>query len=325
MKYKIGYHSLKGARSSNQDRVAYAERDNAIFMVLADGLGGHAGGSIASEIMSKWSIQAFQSIKQPVITQPSVFLAFTILEAHDQMIAYTKAKFPDIQPRTTCLLCLVQNGYAYWAHVGDSRLYHFRNDQVLERTQDHSTVERMFQEGLIKEDDMRTHPQKHHVTRCVGGNQKPEIELGKETRLESGDRLLLCSDGVWEAFEPDEMTAFMRFDPLEEGIEEMLHTAEDKMQHVCDNITAVGLNWHDVATTSEPLQGLSTVNFNPDNPGGHQKKKPDEQKVKTSPEKEPAQTNEESTTPMNKESVQQEIQNLEAYLDLHQNKPLKPL
>ena len=317
MKYKVGYHSLQGARSSNQDRVAYAERDNAIFMVLADGLGGHAGGSIASEIMSKWSIQAFQSIKQSVITQPSAFLAFTILEAHDQMIAYTKARFPDMQPRTTCLLCLVQNGYAYWAHVGDSRLYHFRNDQVLERTQDHSTVEKMFQKGLIKEEDMRTHPQKHHVTRCVGGSQKPEIELGKETRLEPGDRLLLCSDGVWEAFEPGEMTEFMRLDPLEEGIEEMLHTAEDKMQHVCDNITAVGLNWYDELTTSEPLQGLDTVDFNPDKPGG--------KKEKTIPKKEPARPNEESTAPMNKEVVQQEIQDLEAYLDFHQKKPLKPL
>lgn len=320
MKYKVGHHSLRGARSSNQDRVAYAERDNAIFMVLADGLGGHAGGSIASEIMTKWSIQAFQSIKQPIITQPSAFLAFAILEAHDQMVAYTKAKFPDMQPRTTCVLCLVQNGYAYWAHVGDSRLYHFRNDKVLERTHDHSTVEKMFQKGLIKEEDMRTHPQKNHVTRCVGGSQKPEVELGKETRLEPGDRLLLCSDGVWEAFESSEMTEFMRLDPLEEGIEEMLHAAEDKMQHVCDNITAIGLNWHDIVTTSEPLQGLDTVNFNPDKAVKYQKKKPDAQKIKKIPKKEQAQTGKESTAQMNKESVQQNIEDLEAYLDFHQKK-----
>lgn len=315
MKYEIGHHSLQGARSSNQDRVAYAERDNAVFMVVADGLGGHAGGSIAAEIMTKWSIQAFQSIKQSIITQPTAFLALTILQAHNQIVNYAKNKHPDMQPRTTCVLCLLQNGYAYWAHVGDSRLYHFRNESVIARTLDHSTIEQMREKGLIKEEDMRTHPQKSHITRCVGGTHKPEISLSKETRLERGDRLLLCSDGVWEALEDDALAAYMKHEPLDEGIENMLHSAEDKMQQVCDNITAIGLNWHDKRTTSKPLQSLNVANVSQKSLWEKAKKKTVRPK-KNAPKNQPARakSNRDPSSPLRREDVQQEIENLEQYL-----------
>ncbi|MDH5648446.1 MAG: protein phosphatase 2C domain-containing protein [Gammaproteobacteria bacterium] len=324
MKYEIGFHSLQGARSSNQDRVAYAERDNAVFMVLADGLGGHAGGSIAAEIATKWSIQTFKSLKQPVITQPSAFLALTMIQAHDQIVSYSKVKFPKMHPRTTCVYCLVQDGYAYWAHVGDSRLYHFRGDKLLERTHDHSTVEQMFLRGLITEEDMRSHPQKNHITRCLGGNHRPEVELGNEVRLEKDDRLLLCSDGVWEAFDIDTIISFMKRQPLDEGVEEMLHTAEDKMKQVCDNITAIGLNWYDKAATNLPLQNLGSAAIDQKNlldpvKSPSTKKKPANKPADTTAKPTPIK----QTSPSNKrEEVKQEIEELENFLANQQKKPL---
>ncbi|GMR20094.1 MAG: hypothetical protein BMS9Abin36_0689 [Gammaproteobacteria bacterium] len=255
MKYEVSEFSLQGGRPSNQDRVAYAERDNAVLLIVADGLGGHAGGEIAAEIATRWARHAFLSIKQSVITQPSAFLALTLLQVHQQILAETKANYPDIQPRTTCVLCLVQNGYAYWAHVGDSRLYHLRGNNVMMRTLDHSPVEKLHQQGLISEEDMQHHPKKSYLSNCLGGRHKPSISLGEETRLERGDTLLLCTDGVWEAMTPEEMIEQLNKGTLEESLEELLYyAAEDKKKGKGDNATAIGLLWQDEMTSTKPLQ-----------------------------------------------------------------------
>ena len=254
MKYELAHYSLQGARRSNQDRVAVAERENAVLMVVADGLGGHKGGAIAAELMTQWAVRAFRNIKQPVISQPSAFLAFTILQAHDQITAYGQEQHPPIKPRTTCVLSLVQNGYAYWAHVGDSRLYHYRENRLLKRTVDHSTIERLHQSGVISEDEMLTHPQKSAILKCVGGPKPPTISLGKEAVLHTGDALLLCSDGVWDAFSPEELSVYLQRQALDESIEELLHDAEAKMQDACDNISAICFRWEDDVTDSPPLQ-----------------------------------------------------------------------
>src|SRR3989338_1508549 len=121
MKYQITQFTLRGARRVNEDRVGYAERDNAVLIAVADGLGGHRGGEVAAEILVQTLMHSFQSLRQPVIQRPSAFLALGILQAHHAIIARAKASEPPIEPRTTCVACLVQNGYAYWAHVGDSR------------------------------------------------------------------------------------------------------------------------------------------------------------------------------------------------------------
>lgn len=253
MKFRVSEYSLQGARSSNQDRVSIVERDNALLMVLADGLGGHAGGHIASEIAAKWATQAFRMIKAPIITRPSTFLTLTILQAHNNIVHYA-SQHKNLAPRTTLVMCLVQDGFAYWAHVGDSRLYHFRNDKLLTRTLDHSAVETMRQKGLINEEEMVSHPHKGHVTRCLGSSQKPIVTVGKETRLEMGDKILLCSDGIWEALSSDELVNYLNQDSLDVGVEEMLHKAEDKMQKACDNISAIAMVWEEKATRRSPLQ-----------------------------------------------------------------------
>ena len=120
MKYELAEYSLRGAREMNQDAIGYSERGNSVLLVLADGLGGHEGGELASELLVQAVIHAYQSVKQAMITQPSAFLALAILHAHRAINSMGKAQNPPIEPRTTCVLCLVQDGYAYWAHVGDS-------------------------------------------------------------------------------------------------------------------------------------------------------------------------------------------------------------
>lgn len=260
MKYEIASLTAVGGRSSNQDRVVHAERDNAVLMVVADGLGGHAGGDLAAEALTQTAVNAFHRIKQPLITQPSAFLALTILQAHNAIIQYAKAHDPELQPRTTCVLCLVQDGYAYWAHVGDSRLYHFRGDKLLMRTLDHTATERLREDGVITEEEMLSHPEKSRLLKCVGGPQKPSISIGGETPLQRGDTLLLCSDGVWEAFAENELGRYLDYDSLDEGIEEMVIEAEHRRREACDNMSAVCLRWRDHAPRHQPLQANPALN-----------------------------------------------------------------
>jgi len=254
MKYQIASLSLAGGRASNQDRVLCEEGSNAVLLVLADGLGGHAGGARAADILTRTAQHAFRSIRQPLITKPSAFLALTILRAHKEIVAFGQAQKPPISPRTTCVLCLVQNGYAYWAHVGDSRLYHFRKGQVLRRTLDHTVTEQMHLDGLLTENEMMRHPEKSRLLKALGSPRAPAITLGEETPLARDDTLLLCSDGLWEALPTTEMADFLRQDSIEESIEEMLLAAEKRMQKKADNLSAVCFRWEEGLTRALPLQ-----------------------------------------------------------------------
>jgi serine/threonine protein phosphatase PrpC len=254
MKYQLALHSLAGGRATNQDRVVCTERDNAVLMVLADGLGGHAGGALAAETLTQTALHAFEAVRQPVITKPSAFLALTIMQAHKAIYARGQAQEPPISPRTTCVLCLVQNGYAYWAHVGDSRLYHFRNGQLLSRTLDHTVTEQMHLDGLLSEEEMKRHPDKARLLKAVGGPRTPSISLGQEIALQRGDTLLLCTDGLWEALTADELFEYLSYPTLDEGVEEMLLAAEKRMKQRADNLSAICLRWQDNITNSLPLQ-----------------------------------------------------------------------
>ncbi|MCR4346315.1 MAG: protein phosphatase 2C domain-containing protein [Sulfuricaulis sp.] len=259
MKYQITQYTLRGARPTNEDRVGYAERDNAVLLVVADGLGGHRGGEIAAEVLVETLLHSFQSLRQPVINRPSAFLALGILQAHHAIIARAKASQTPIEPRTTCVACLVQNGYAYWAHVGDSRLYVIRQDRVLLRTQDHTAIDEMHQDGLLTEQEMLDHPQKSHLLNCLGGGVTPTISVSEETLLQPGDMLLACTDGLWEAFTPEEITNYLKAPALDEAMEEMLFAAVRKMKHGCDNVSAVCLRWQDAMSKNPPLQGNVAV------------------------------------------------------------------
>ena len=262
MKYQLAYHSLAGGRATNQDRVVCAERDNAVLMVLADGLGGHEGGALAAEILTQTALRAFEAVRQPVITKPSAFLALTIMQAHKAIFARGQAQVPPISPRTTCVLCLVQNGYAYWAHVGDSRLYHFRNGQALTRTLDHTLTEQMHIDGLLSEEEMKRHPEKARLLKAVGGSHAPSVSLGEETVLQRNDALLLCTDGLWEALSADELYGFLKYATLDEGVEEMLLAAEHRMKQRADNLSAICLRWQDNVTNTLPIQSRAMTETN---------------------------------------------------------------
>jgi len=257
MKYSLTQQSVSGARTENQDRIACLERPNSLLLTVADGLGGYGGGAMAAATLVETVTRSFQKLRQPILVKPSEFLALTILHAHRLINARAKNApdaDPNYDPRTTGVLCLVQNGYAYWAHVGDSRLYHFRGGRLRSRTHDHTTTEMLRQDGVLSEENSKRGRLKSHLTRCVGGPQRPEVTLGEETRLMPGDVLLLCSDGVWEAHDDKVLGQYMAAEDLDEATDELLLDTEAKMGEICDNLSVVAFRWLDKLTRYSPLQ-----------------------------------------------------------------------
>jgi serine/threonine protein phosphatase PrpC len=243
MKFSIFQASRQGGRKYNQDRVAYSYSKDALLMVLADGMGGHFYGEIAAQITVQMLAENFQKQAKPAIKDPPRFLHDSILAAHDAIVHYTAVHDLVDSPRTTCVACVVQNEAATWAHVGDSRLYHFRNGKMLARTKDHSKVQQLFDMGRIKESEMLTHPERNKIYNCLGGIIKPDVEISPRAHLQGGDAILICTDGVWSQLAPDEIGAILKNFVIAQAIPELLDHAEFRAGADSDNLSAVGLQW----------------------------------------------------------------------------------
>ena len=187
--------SLIGHREENQDRVAIADANGTVMLAVVDGMGGHADGARAAEVAMRAMLNEFWEMSRPLF-DPEGFLHLTVGRAHEAVVALGQCLPPEIRPRATCALCLVQGSSAYWAHVGDSRIYQLRHGKVFERTRDHSHVELLLRAGRITERQAQGHPMRNYVECCIGGDPAlPEMTLSGRRALVPGDVLMLCSDG----------------------------------------------------------------------------------------------------------------------------------
>lgn len=247
MRYVCAHGSRQGGRAYNEDRVAIAEREGAVFMVLGDGLGGHKGGAMASATLCEVAVRAFRAVRSARIEDPSHFLAFVLFQAHHALKGLGRRLDPPIEPRTTAVVALVQDGCAYWAHIGDSRLYHLHRDGAISRTHDDTTIAIFRERGILNDAESRAHPEKSRLLACLGGREEPIIHLSAEAALRPGDMLLLCSDGVWEALSDREIARVLGHPVLENGLADLLLAAEDRRLKAADNISAAALRWQDRA------------------------------------------------------------------------------
>lgn len=243
MKYVVYQASRRGGRPVNEDRVAYAYTSDALFMVVADGMGGHNHGQIASQTLVQTMVSLFQARATPQLPNLQGFLLDGIYAAHDAINEYALRKGLKDPPRTTCVAAVVQRGTACWAHVGDSRLYHFDKRSLVERTRDHSAVQQLVEEGLLDEDQISLHPDRNKLYNSVGGYALPDIELSELVPLKDGDVLLLCSDGVWGEIRDREMLSTLRAYPLDRAIRHMLDHAEFRGGRNCDNLSIVAMRY----------------------------------------------------------------------------------
>jgi serine/threonine protein phosphatase PrpC len=194
------------------------------------------------------------------------FLQKSILDAHFALGDYAKARNLVESPRTTCVACVVQDATAYWAHAGDSRLYHVRDGRILAQTRDHSRVQMLVDQGRVREEAVAAHPDRNKIFNCVGASARPQVELSKPTALRQDDTLMLCSDGLWGPLTGKLITATLMKRNLMKAIPELLDLAELRAGADCDNLSVVAMGWEgthkgptgEVSTQTLALDGVST-------------------------------------------------------------------
>lgn len=239
MKYQIEKTTRLGNREINEDHIGVAETNNAILLVLADGMGGYRGGQLASRVLVDNMLSLFKDRNFP-LQDAGAFLRELISDAHLAVIRAGNEQRPPIQPRTTCVICLIQEACAWWAHVGDSRLYLYRQGKLITRTSDHSKIEEMHRRGIITRQEMENHPERHLVTRCIGFQELPPIAaISKKMPLEKSDVLLLCSDGLWAPLKEKMINKTLFKDPLEQAVAHLADEAESHSYPEADNISLI--------------------------------------------------------------------------------------
>ena len=238
--------SALGDREDNQDRAAVVVSDEAALMLVFDGMGGHSDGAKAAETGMKVVQDLFVAKEQPIF-DPQGFLYMALSKAHDKVVALGADLDVDFRPRATCAVCLVQEGLAFWAHIGDSRIYQVRGQKVLTRSRDHSHVEVLIQEGAIPEEEAQDHPMRNFVECCIGGDLPvPDMSITGGKRLESGDVLLACSDGLWSGLSDDDMAEIGKpgDDNLVNNLKNLSMKALSVNSPYSDNTTGTALRWN---------------------------------------------------------------------------------
>ncbi len=239
--------SLIGHRDENQDRVGVVSSGSSTFAIVIDGMGGHNEGARAAEMAKTVILDLFEASEKPIY-HPREFLIQCIEQAHAALVELGRDQKVDHRPRATCALALIQKDKAYWAHVGDSRIYHLRDRKMVARTRDHSHIEILLREGLITEDEYREHPLRNYVEHCIGGEaREPFCSVAGAKTLEPNDILLLCSDGLWGGTDDHVIAECFPSDVAEmdllSNLRELMEAAIDAEAPHSDNTTAAVIHW----------------------------------------------------------------------------------
>jgi PPM family protein phosphatase len=209
MKLDVAVLSRKGGRTRNEDACGHWTSDEACCWVVSDGAGGHGGGDIASRTVVESILRAFAATPE---VAPAA-LRRLILEANDAVVAEQRSRpeFQDMRTTGAALLIDCRRGLALWGHLGDSRIYMFREAKVLRQTRDHSVVQSMLDAGYGDASALRGHPGRSVLFSALGSTEAIDPDV-TETPLvvERGDAFLLCSDGFWDYVDEAAMEKTLR-------------------------------------------------------------------------------------------------------------------
>ena len=239
-------------RTANEDSF-FADPELRLF-VVADGMGGHAAGEVASKIAVD-SIQDFvrftnndKDITWPYEFDESLSLAgnrlkTAIQSAHAKVLEATSQKKEFQGMATTVVSILMTDGKAEVAHVGDSRAYLIREDKLIQLTSDHSWVNEQLRTGAITSQQARNHPYRNIVTRALGGPNPVDVDVSEEP-MQDGYIILLCSDGLNTMIPDEEILEIVcrGRDDLDKACEELISTANQNGGE--DNVTAILVKYH---------------------------------------------------------------------------------
>jgi serine/threonine protein phosphatase PrpC len=232
--------SRVGGREHNEDFCGFLEAGNSVCWAIADGLGGHRGGEIASTTAVGAVLASFRADPQ---------LSSVALQRHLEAAQLAVVKAQTEQPnlstmRTTIVVLMTEPSRAMWAHAGDSRLYCLENGRIAFRTSDHSVVQMMVAAGDLRPDQVRHHEDRNRLLRCIGnqdGDFRPTI-LPEPRPVDRGTVFLLCTDGFWDNVTDSEIEVDFA---KSETPRDWLNFMEDRLLERCtdddDNYTALAV------------------------------------------------------------------------------------
>jgi len=255
VRFSVYQVTRKGGREKNEDRMGYTyTRDSGLF-ALADGMGGHPEGEVASQLALQAMSALFQRQAKPTLADPAEFLQMAIHSGHQQLLRYSARRGLADSPRTTVVACVLQGDSAYWAHCGDSRLYLVRGGKLIARTRDHSYSE--LQQSLNSLMPTNGPFNRNLLFTCLGSPGKPLIDSSGPFVLQGADRLLLCSDGLWDTVSDDTITEQLSSRSIGEAVPELVEQALRNGGPTCDNVSVMALEW-DGAEEPAGATGVST-------------------------------------------------------------------
>lgn len=240
---EVTYHILSetGGRPVNEDSVGMARHGEAYCFTLADGLGGHGSGEIASALAVETLEEVFREFEPE---EAETWLTNAFLCAQQNVMEKQKELNNTNGIKTTLTAVVIEEDRFQWAHIGDSRIYLFRRGKCQRRTLDHSVPQMLVSAGEIREKDIRHHPDRNRLLRVIGTEwDSPRFEVGRAFSPSKTDSLLLCSDGFWELIDEKTMERELRkAETVEEWIKamerEVLRNGEQKEM---DNYSAIGI------------------------------------------------------------------------------------
>jgi serine/threonine protein phosphatase PrpC len=259
MRFAVYQVSRKGGRAKNEDRMGYCYTRSAGLFALADGMGGHPEGEVAAQMALQTLAATFQHEAKPTLADPLRFLQDAVLAGHHQLLRYATERSLLDTPRTTVVACVLQGQAAFWAHCGDSRLYLVRDGKLVVRTRDHSYTElhgALAQSGQpVPTDSPRFN--RNVLFTCLGSPGKPVIDTAGPLLMMPGDRILLCSDGLWGSVSDAAITEALAHRPIQDAVPELAEQALRNAGSRSDNVTVLAVEW-EADEAAESTQAVST-------------------------------------------------------------------
>lgn len=228
-----------GGRSEQQDclDILHTDGRDTHLLVVADGMGGHESGALAARTVVETARREFNSSRNP---DPGAFLGELCMDSHRAIRALGISE--QRPPGSTCVFLYLNGQEAYWAHVGDSRLYHFHNGILVQQTEDHSVMQLMVAQGG-QAGTITAGVSQNQLYMCLGGKRTPEPDSGA-SGVDADEFFMLCSDGFWTVVEPEEVVSALRAHPLEEDAAAYLvNLARNRGGASGDNISLVLCRW----------------------------------------------------------------------------------
>lgn len=238
MRFSVFQVSRKGGREKNEDRMGYCyTRESGLFL-LADGMGGHPEGEVAAQLALQTISALYQKEARPFIKNTVAFLSVALMAAHQRLLRYASEKEMLDTPRTTLVAVILQDTGFTWVHCGDSRLYVVRKGELLMRTRDHSYLEQQSA-GVYKPERIN----RNILFSCLGSPTKPVLNVTGPVLLQQGDKLMLCSDGLWGSLSEEEIIYHLASKTVSQAVPDLVKSALHLGGEQSDNVTVLAVEW----------------------------------------------------------------------------------